>query len=76
MQLTPLSRPAQFWYALGCAVSRSGILYVSDSLNDRVQRINATSGAFLGAFGGSGSKPGQLFGPGYLKIDPADGSLW
>ncbi|KAL4442741.1 hypothetical protein ABPG77_006735 [Micractinium sp. CCAP 211/92] len=72
----PGSGNLQFWYPLGCAVSRSGVLYVADSLNDRLQRINATTGAFLGIIGGTGSKPGQFTSPGYLKIDPADGSVW
>lgn len=57
-------------------MSRSGILYVADSLNDRVQRINATTGAFLGVIGGTGPKPGQFYSPGYLKVDPADGTVW
>jgi tripartite motif-containing protein 71 len=50
------------------AVGRSGMVYVSDSGNDRVQ-VFTPQGRFIRQFGSYGSGTGQFFLPGPLVID-------
>ncbi len=57
----------------------SGAVYVVDPGNDRVQRFDA-DGAFLGAFGGTGTANGQFESPTGIAVDnsggPSDGSVY
>ncbi len=58
------------------AVDQSdGSVYVADTLNDRVQKFSA-SGAFLAAFGGSGTGAGQLASPQGVAVDPTSGDVY
>lgn len=57
----------QFDFARGIAADRSSIL-VSDTNNGRIQRFS-TTGAFLGMFGSTGSRPGEFREPNGLAAD-------
>jgi tripartite motif-containing protein 71 len=50
------------------AVGRTGMVYISDSGNDRVQ-VFTPQGRFIRQFGSYGSGKGQFFSPGNLVID-------
>ena len=56
------------------AIDPEGRLYVSDTLNSRIQ-VFENSGRFLRAIGTSGSGPGTLFRPKGIAID-CDGHIW
>jgi DNA-binding beta-propeller fold protein YncE len=57
----------------GVAVAQStGEVYVVDSTDDRVEIFSA-SGAFISAFGGSGSADGQLDVPSEIAVDSSGG---
>ncbi len=45
------------------ATDGSGHLYVADTDRDRIVKLDATTGNFMGAFGGPGNGDGQLNGP-------------
>ncbi|KAL4436388.1 hypothetical protein ABPG77_009950 [Micractinium sp. CCAP 211/92] len=73
----------EFRGAVGCAIGRNvqvgptlvpEVLYVADNLNNRVQYFDASNGAYLGQFGGSGSQPGQLAAPAYIDVT-VDGNV-
>ncbi len=58
------------------AVDQSdGSVYVTDTLNGRVQKFTAT-GAYVGQFGGSGSGDGQLSLPRGVAVDPVSGDVY
>ncbi len=58
------------------AVDQSdGSVYVTDPLNDRVQKFTAT-GAYVGQFGGSGNGDGQLSLPQGVAVDPGSGDVY
>jgi tripartite motif-containing protein 71 len=52
----------------GVALSSAGDIYVSDTLNDRVQELSPTGKPLL-QWGSKGSAPGQFDGPTGLAID-------
>lgn len=56
------------------AVDSDGNLYVSDTLNDRVEEFDA-DGQFIRAFGRNGDGPGYFARPKGIAVD-ADGHVW
>jgi DNA-binding beta-propeller fold protein YncE len=55
----PGNGPGQFNYPRGVAVDADGNIYVADSRNHRVQKINGKTGKFMKAFGGFASVVGD-----------------
>jgi len=51
-------------------------IYVADFGNNRIQRFNKNTGAYVSQFGAPGSGPGQLSGPSGLIYNPINGSLY
>jgi DNA-binding beta-propeller fold protein YncE len=64
------SAPGQFNYPMGLAVDGSGILFVADSYNHRVQRITPDGG--VSPLGGRGSGRGQFLSPQGVATDAAN----
>lgn len=60
----------QFIFPTGMAVDRSGILFVADSYNHRIQRITPDGG--VSALGGRGSGRGQFLSPQGVATDGFD----
>jgi DNA-binding beta-propeller fold protein YncE len=56
------------------AVDKEGNLYVSDTMNNRVQIFDA-DGNFISMFGKHGDKPGYFARPKGISVD-ADGHIW
>ena len=56
------------------AVDKDGNLYVSDTLNDRVQEFDA-DGQFIRTFGKNGDGPGEFTRPKGIAVD-CDGHVW
>lgn len=63
------SGPGQFNQPKGLAVDGAGVVYVADSLNNRVQRFSA-DGTLLGQFGSAGTGNGQFQSPFDVAIGP------
>jgi DNA-binding beta-propeller fold protein YncE len=59
----------------GLDYDSSGILYVVDTNNNRIQKFD-TEGNFLGMWGQYGKGPGQFDNPVSLNIDPTSGYLY
>lgn len=70
----PGEGPGEFSNAVGVAVGRDGVVYVSDYHRDRIQTFSPT-GEVLGEFGRSGSGPGEFSAPADLALDD-DGFLY
>lgn len=66
--------PGEFNFPTALALT-DGTLWVADTLNFRVQRLNASTGAFLGEFGRLGDTAGDMPRPKGLAVDAA-GRLW
>ncbi len=60
----------QFHYPTGLAVDRSGVLFVADSYNHRVQRITPSGG--VAAIGGRGTGRTQFLSPQGVAVDAED----
>ena len=60
----------QFNFPTGLAADRSGILFVADSYNHRVQRVTPDGG--VSPLGGRGSGHGQFLSPQAVATDPAN----
>lgn len=58
----------------GIAVDGLGAIYVSDTLNNRIQKFSP-DGAFLTSFGGFGSGVGELFHPMGIAVNEK-GEVW
>lgn len=56
------------------AVGRDGTLYVSDTLNSRIQIFDA-DGVYVGTIGQPGIEPGTLLRPKGIAVD-CDGHIW
>lgn len=60
----------QFSSPSGIAVDRSGVVYVADTFNYRVQKLDGSL-AHLATWGGSGGEAGQFFIPQGIAIGPS-----
>ena len=54
-----------FYHPTGIAL-HSGVLFVSDTMNHRIRRINSNTGAFEGTMGSPGTGDDELYRPAYL----------
>lgn len=50
-------------------------LLVADFTNNRVQRFNKSTGAYIGQFGSAGAGPGQFSNPAGLAYNPSTGAF-
>ncbi len=69
-----LTTPGDFAKPTGVAVDAEGILYVCDTLNNRIETFDA-DGKFISAFGKPGDGPGYFARPKGIAID-SDGHIW
>jgi len=69
-----LTAPGDFARPTNLAVDQDGNLYVSDTLNDRVEIFDA-EGNFIRTFGKAGDGPGYFARPKGIAID-GDGHVW
>ena len=69
-----LSTPGTFSLPSHVAVDQEGNVYVTDTLNDRVEIFDA-EGNFISTFGRNGDGPGCFQRPKGIAIDP-DGHIW
>ena len=69
-----LTSPGDFAAPQGVAVDKDGNLYVTDTLNDRVEIFDA-DGTFISTFGKAGDGPGYFARPKGIAID-SDGHIW
>ena len=69
-----LTTPGDFSKPTNVAVDKEGNLFVTDTLNDRVEEFDA-DGAFVRAFGENGDGPGDFARPKGIAVD-ADGHVW
>lgn len=69
-----LTTPGDFGAPQGVAVDGDGNVYVTDTLNDRVEIFDA-DGAFVSLFGKAGDGPGTFARPKGIAVD-GDGHIW
>ena len=69
-----LTTPGDFSKPTNVAVDKDGNLFVSDTLNDRIEEFDA-DGVFIRTFGKNGDGPGDFARPKGIAID-ADGHVW
>ena len=69
-----LTDPGTFSLPTNVAVDKDGNVYVSDTLNNRVQIFDA-DGNFISMFGKNGDGPGYFARPKGIAID-SDGHIW
>ncbi len=69
-----LTDPGDFAAPTNAAVDKDGTLYVTDTLNDRVEEFDA-EGTFIRAFGKNGDGAGDFERPKGIAID-CDGHVW
>ena len=69
-----LTSPGTFSLPSHVAVDKEGNVYVTDTLNDRVEIFDA-DGNFISTFGRNGDGPGYFQRPKGIAIDP-DGHIW
>ena len=69
-----LTTPGDFGAPQGVAVDADGNVYVTDTLNNRVEIFDA-DGAFISLFGKHGDGPGTFARPKGIAID-SDGHIW
>jgi DNA-binding beta-propeller fold protein YncE len=69
-----LTNPGDFSKPSNVAVDKDGNLYVTDTLNNRVQIFDA-DGSFIRAFGKHGDGPGYFARPKGIAVDD-DGHIW
>ena len=69
-----LTDPGNFAAPQGVAVDKEGNVYVTDTLNDRVEIFDA-DGVFISTFGKPGDGPGYFARPKGIAID-SDGHIW
>jgi sugar lactone lactonase YvrE len=69
-----LTTPGDFGAPQGVAVDQDGNVYVTDTLNNRVEIFDA-DGAFISTFGKNGDGPGYFARPKGIAID-SDGHIW
>src|SRR6266508_2478133 len=66
--IQPHARAGQFYHAFGVAVDGSGVVYMADSGNARIQVFHS-SGQFLYQWGSWGDRPGQFLDPHGVAVD-------
>jgi sugar lactone lactonase YvrE len=69
-----LTTPGDFGAPQGIALDSEGNVYVTDTLNDRVEIFDA-DGNFISTFGKAGDGPGTFSRPKGIAID-SDGHIW
>jgi DNA-binding beta-propeller fold protein YncE len=69
-----LTTPGDFAAPTNVAVDSDGNVYVTDTLNSRVEIFDA-DGHFISTFGKAGDGPGSFFRPKGIAID-GDGHIW
>ena len=69
-----LTSPGNFSLPTNVAVDQEGNVYVTDTLNDRVEIFDA-DGVFISEFGTPGDGPGHFARPKGITID-SDGHIW
>jgi sugar lactone lactonase YvrE len=69
-----LTTPGDFGGATNVALDADGNVYVTDTMNSRVEIFDA-EGQFISTFGKAGDGPGYLFRPKGIAID-SDGHIW
>lgn len=69
-----LTTPGDFGGATNVAVDGDGNVYVTDTMNSRVEIFDA-DGNFISTFGKAGDGPGYLFRPKGIAVD-SDGHIW
>lgn len=69
-----LAGPGDFSLPTGVAVDDDGNVYVTDTLNNRVEIFDA-DGAFISQFGKDGDGPGHFARPKGIAVD-GDGHIW
>lgn len=69
-----LTTPGDFAKPTGVAVDKEGNLYVTDTMNDRVEIFDA-DGMFLRTWGKAGDGPGYFSRPKGITVD-SDGHIW
>lgn len=69
-----LTSPGDFAAPQGVAVDKNGNVYVTDTLNDRVEIFDA-DGNFISTFGKAGDGPGYFARPKGIAVD-SDGHVW
>lgn len=66
--------PGEFAKPIGVAVDQDGIVYVTDTWNNRVEIFDA-DGQFISTWGTAGDGPGHFARPKGIAVD-GDGHLW
>lgn len=69
-----LTTPGDFAAPTNVAVDKDGNLYVSDTMNDRIEEFDA-DGNFIRAFGKNGDGPGDFARPKGIAVD-CDNHVW
>ena len=69
-----LTGPGDFSLPTNVAVDKEGNVYVTDTLNNRVESFDA-DGNFIGEFGKPGDGPGHFARPKGIAVD-CDGHIW
>lgn len=69
-----LTSPGDFGAPQGIALDADGNVYVTDTLNDRVEIFDA-DGNFISTFGKAGDGPGYFARPKGIAVD-SDGHIW
>ena len=69
-----LTTPGDFGAPQGVAVDKDGNVYVTDTLNNRVEIFDA-DGGFISTFGKNGDGPGYFARPKGIAVD-SDGHIW
>jgi DNA-binding beta-propeller fold protein YncE len=69
-----LTTPGDFGAPQGVALDSDGNVYVTDTLNNRVEIFDA-DGAFISLFGKNGDGPGYFARPKGIAVD-SDGHIW